>query len=188
MALARVLSSARLAWLTVLVLLAAACETIQTGSDYDHTASFAGYHSFAIMRREHHQLRNPLVVQRTDDAIKSYLQSRGYVYVEDPAQADFTVDFTLGAQERTDIRTYPNTWSGGWYGRPGWYGPYWGNSIDVRQYREGTLSVDIFDSKTRRPVWHGWAKKTLSEGDIEHSEEGINKAVASVLEKFPPRP
>lgn len=172
---------AALAWL-------AACETLQTGSDYDRAASFAGYHTFTLMKREHRHMANPLVTQRAEDAIKSYLQSRGYVYVEEPAQADFAVDFTLGSKERTDIQSYPDPWMGpGWYGGPGWWGgPYWGNTIDVYQYREGTLSVDIFDDKTHRPVWHGWAKKTLSRKDIENSEEPIRRAVAAVLGKFPP--
>jgi hypothetical protein len=187
MACTRALSSTRLVSLGILLLLAAACETIQTGSDYDRAASFADYHSFSIMSRQHNQLRNPFVVERVDNAIRDYLQSRGYVYAANSAQADFTVDFTLGSKERTDIQTYPDPWAGGWYGGPGWWGsPYWGSGIDVQHYREGTLSIDIFDNKTHRPVWHGWGKKPLSESDIEASQEAINKAVASVLKNFPP--
>jgi hypothetical protein len=178
----------RLTCLTALLLLAAGCETLQTGSDYDHAANFSGYHTFTIMQRPHRYVPNALIVQRTEDAIKSDLQSRGYVYVDDPAKADFTVDFTMGSQERTDVTSYPSAWAAaGAWGGPGWWGgPYWGNTVDVRQYQEGTLSVDVFDEKTRRPVWHGWAKKTLSQSDLEHSTEPINKAVAEVLKKFPP--
>jgi hypothetical protein len=177
--------------LGVLALLAMACETLQVSSDYDRAASFAGYHSFALVPREHPQVSNPLVVQRTQDAIKAYLTSRGYEYVTDPAKATFAVDFTLGSQERIDVQSYPQPWGGawvgpGWYGSPGWWGgPYWGNGIDVRQYTEGTLSIDVFDGKTHRPVWHGRATKTLSSSDTG-SEEQIQHAVASVLEKFPP--
>ena len=58
--------------------------------------------------------------------------------------------------------------------------------MDVRQYHEGTLSVDVFDAHTHRPVWHGWAKKDLTRSDIENSAEPIRKAVAAVLAKFPP--
>jgi hypothetical protein len=75
----------------------------------------------------------------------------------------------------------------GWGGGPGWWGgPYWGNDIDVRQVREGTLSIDVFDAGSHRPVWHGWAKKELTRTDIEQSEQPIRKAVAAILEKFPP--
>jgi hypothetical protein len=185
MAHARVHPSARLACAGILALLACGCETLRTGSDYDHTATFTGLHSFTLMRRQHDQIRNPLVAQRTEDAIKADLLTRGYAYVEDPAKADFVVDFTLGSRERTDITTYPSPWGSGWSGAGWWGGPYWGNTIDVRQYTEGTLSIDIFDSQSHRPVWHGWAKKTLSQDDVDYSE--LNRAVSAVLEKFPPR-
>ena len=172
---------------------AGGCATVQVGSDYDRSASFTNYHSFTLMKREHHgtnSATNPLVVQRADDAIKAELQRKGYTLAADPAAADFTVDFTIGSQERTDVNSYPDPYVGGrgWGGdRYGWWGgPYWGENLDVRQYREGTLSIDLFDAHTHRPVWHGWAKKELSRSDVEHSEEPIRKAVASVLAKFPP--
>jgi len=52
-------------------------------------------------------------------------------------------------------------------------------------YREGTLSIDVFDAHTHRPVWHGWAKKELTREDQEHSEAPIRAAVAAVLAAFP---
>jgi hypothetical protein len=167
-----------------------ACTTLQVGSDYDKSAVFSGYHTFTIMQREHRGVHNPLVVTRTDDAIRQTLIDKGYSPAPDPAAADFTVDFTIGSKERTDINSYPTPYGGpgwGWGGGPGWWGgPYWGNELDVRQYREGTLSVDVFDAKTHRPVWHGWAKKELTRKDLEQSEQPIKEAVAAVLAKFPP--
>ena len=189
MARASVFPAARLACLACLgcLVLLTGCESIRTGSDYDRSAIFANYRTFTIMRREHRQINNALAVQRTQDAIRRTLQSRGFTYVEDPAKADFAVDFTLGARERTDITSYPAPWGPGWNGGPGWWGrPYWGNTIDVRQFQEGTLSIDIFDDRTNRPVWHGWATQRLSANDIERSEPLINDAVTRVLEDFPP--
>ena len=173
-------------------MLTGGCATLQVGSDFDKSANFANYHSFALMKREHHGTNaatNPLVVQRAEDAIKAELQRKGYKLVDDPGAADFVVDFTIGSQERTDVNSYPDPYVGpGWgWGRYGWWGgPYWGDNVDVRQYREGTLSIDAFDAHTHRPVWHGWAKKELSRSDVENSDEPIRKAVQSVLAKFPP--
>jgi hypothetical protein len=167
------------------------CTTLQVGSDYDRAASFGGYHSFTIMQREHKSAHNPLVVTRAEDAIRAQLISQGYSAATGPESADFTVDFTIGSKERTDVDSYPSAYGGmgGGWGRRGWWGGgYWGNDVDVRQYREGTLSIDVFDVKTHRPVWHGWAKKELSQRDIEQSEEPIRRAVAAVLAKFPPSP
>jgi hypothetical protein len=176
--------------LAVVLLAVVGCTTLQVGSDYDRSASFSGLHTFAVMKREHHGpsgMHNPLVTQRTEDAIEAELQRKGFMLTNDPGSADFTVDFTIGSRERTDVSTYPDPYVVWGWGRRGWWGgPYWGQDVDVRQYREGTLSIDIFDAHNHRPVWHGWAKKELSRKDIEQSEEPIRKAVASVLERFPP--
>jgi hypothetical protein len=172
-----------------IMLIVVACTTLRVGSDYDHNASFAGYHSFAWLPREHVDTHNPLVIQRARDAIQSELTQKGFVYLGDTAAPDFVVDFTIGARERTEIRSYPAPYADAWYwGYPGWWGyPYWGTDVDVRQYHEGTLSIDVFDARTHRPVWHGWAKKELRQSDIEHSEGPIREAVQAVLATFPPK-
>jgi hypothetical protein len=164
------------------------CATLRVGSDYDKQASFAGYHTFTWLPRERYGTRNPLVVQRARDAVQAELVRKGYALAADAAAAEFAVDFTIGSRVRMDVHSYPAAYVGGWYwGAPGWWGyPYWGSEIDVRQYREGTLSIDVFDVRSHRPVWHGWAKKELSASDIERSEEPIRDAVRAVLAKFPP--
>ncbi len=188
-----VFAAIHIGWVAVAAaVVLAACATMKVGSDYDKSASFANYHSFALMAREHHGLSrdtNPLVIQRADDAIKTEMVRKGYQLSADPARADFVVDFTIGAQDRTDVNAYPDPYVGmGWgWGRRGWWGgSYWGDNLDVRQYREGTLSIDVFDAHSHRPVWHGWAKKELSRKEIESSEAPIRSAVVAVLEKFPP--
>lgn len=182
-----------LRWPLVLVVSAvilAGCSSLRVASDYDHAASFAGYHSFSWMVREHRGVANPLVVQRAHDAIEAELKTRGFSEAADPAAADFIVDFTIGSRERTEVNTYPAPYtSSGWWNGQAWWGyPYWGGEVDVRQYREGTLSIDVFDAHSLRPVWHGWVRKELSRSDIEHSEAPIRAAVAAVLAQFPPAP
>lgn len=172
-------------------LLLGACATVRVGSDYDHSADFSRYHTFAWMapHTSAYESPNPLVVQRAHDAIERALQAKGYQLTDDPSQADFVVDFTIGSRERTDLRSYPAPYAGPWFmGHSYWWGaPYWGSELDVRQYREGTLSVDIFDGHSHRPVWHGWARKELTRADIEHSGGAIRQAVDSMLAGFPPR-
>lgn len=170
-------------------LVLAACATMKVGDDFDRNVNFSGYHVFAWMAREHYGSRNPLVIQRARDAIEAELTRKGFTYSTDAAAADFVVDFTIGAQERMDIRSYPDPYAGPWvWEYPGWWGyHYWGNEVDVRSYREGTLSIDVFDPHTHKAVWHGWARKELSRSDIERSEAPIRSAVTAVLEQFPPK-
>jgi len=179
----------RLLSVATLGLMLAACASLKVGQDFDRTSNFSGYRAFSWMPREHHGARNPLVAQRAREAIQAELMRKGFSTVEDAQAADFVVDFTIGAQERMDIHSYPAPYAGPWrWGSPSWWGyPYWGNEVSVRNYREGTLSIDVFDAHTHKAVWHGWAKKELSQADIERSEGPIRSAVAAVLEQFPPK-
>ncbi len=168
--------------LLVSVLALAACATIpNVASDYDKSTQFSNFHKFTLIVRPHPSVNSsPLVEQRTYDAIRQELTAKGFTYVPDLAQADFAVDFSVGAQDRLDVQSYPGHFAGP-------LGPgLWGNEVDVRQYQEGTLAMDVFDVQSRRAVWHGSAKKELSKSEIEHSEEPIREAVTAVLVRFPP--
>jgi len=165
----------------------AGCTSLRVGNDYDRSASFSGFHRFAWMPREHHGATNPLVVQRAHDAIQMELTRKGYSLVNEPNAADFLVDFTIGSRERMDVQSYPSQFMQPYWGPAGWWGyHYWGTDVDVRQYREGTLSIDVFDAHAHRPVWHGWAKKELTQADRDRSEGPIKTAVDAVLASFPP--
>lgn len=178
-------------WLVVFA--STSCTTLRVGSDFDRNANFSSYHTFTIMPRQHTGVHNPLVVSRTEDDIVQNLEAKGYRLATDPATADFAVDFTIGSQERTEISSYPVPYAspgwGAWGWGPGWWGySYWGPQTDVRQIREGTLSIDVFDARTHRPIWHGWAKKQLSDRDIQQSAQPIRDAVDAILTQFPPTP
>jgi hypothetical protein len=162
----------------------AACATLRTGSDFDASVDFSAYHSFSWLPHAGRGARNPLNAQRLQDAVRAELEARGYVYEADHARADFTVSGTIGSEERTDVSSFPVEYRGPWR----WGGPYFGREIDVRQYREGTLSVDVFDVRSHRPVWHGWAKKDLSRADLDSPGPAIRAAVAAVIASFPPGP
>jgi hypothetical protein len=98
------------------------------------------------------------------------------------------VDFTLGSQARTEIHTYPPPYEGRWWSLQDWWAhPDSAYTLDVRQYREGTLVIDMFDAHSHSLVWHGWAKKELSSSEVEHSRGLIRSAVHSILKRFPPR-
>src|SRR5580658_10392575 len=125
-----------------------ACTWLHVGSDYNRAASFTNYQTYAWLAREHQPASHPLAVQNAHAAINSELTRKGYTLVEDPARADFVVDSTIGAHDRVDIQAYPVAYRGPWR----WGGWYYGNQLDVRQYREGTLAIDVFDGRTQQPV------------------------------------
>ena len=120
-------SSLTVLWLiaaTVCVSALAGCTTLSVGSDYDRAASFAGLRTFSLMQREHHDVHNPLVATRAQDAIRAELIRKGYQPAADPSTADFSVDFTIGSKERTDVNAYPDPYLGAGWG--------WGHRSDIQ--------------------------------------------------------
>lgn len=171
------------------ILLLIACASQRARMDYDPSAMFSGYHSFVWMPREHHPSRNEIVSAQAQAAIEAELVRKGFSRVADPANADFVVDFTIGPQDRIDVDTYPlpyfipdETVYSDWWG-----GPYWGMQVNLQQYREGTLAVDVFDPVSRMPVWHGWAGRQLTQSNTERGRASISATVQEALQGFPPR-
>ncbi len=172
--------------LLILILLAAAftqgCTTTRVSSDFDRSARFEGYHTYAWLPRAHDGGHNPLLARFARESIDAELHQKGFVLAADPSTADFEVDFTLGARDRLDVNTYPALYRGPW----GWGHGYYGDTIDVRQYREGTLAIDVFDARTHQPVWTGRATKEITRADQVRSDGPIRIAAAAVLAQFPP--
>jgi uncharacterized protein DUF4136 len=162
--------------------LAACSPTTHVITDYDRGTRLSGFHSFTLITRPHPGTGDPLVVQRTSDAIVAELTSRGFAHVLDPAEADLAVDFTVGADDRLDVRSAAAPVAGPWF-----HGGSWGSQIEAEQYQEGTLAIDVFDARSRRAVWHGSAGKRLSQSDLANSHAVIREAVTAVLAGFPPK-
>ncbi len=172
----------RAASISCLALLTACTTTPKVSFDADPQADFSRYRTYSWAYDAAPQGSNPLLRQRVRASIDRYLASRGYTQAR---PGNFAVGFTLGARNRvtlTQLGTY------GPYYRPwgGWGG--WGGygQIDVRNVTDGSLVIDIYDTASKRPVWHGMATQEVS-GDIVKQEK-IDAAVSAVLAHFPPSP
>ncbi|PNU05537.1 DUF4136 domain-containing protein [Novosphingobium guangzhouense] len=163
----------------------ASCATAPTVKyDADTSADFTRLRTYSWAYSTAPQGANPLTVQKVKASVNAYLASRGYTQAE---PGDFALGFTLGARDRVEVTQLGNY---GPYYRP--WGPYagfggWGagyNSVNVRNVTDGMLAVDIYDSRTKAPVWHGTATQQIS-GDTP-SQATIDGAVSAVLAKFPP--
>jgi hypothetical protein len=171
-----------------IALLLAACATMQTGSDQHPAAAFGSYATYAwisdepLIRPRDPELQiSALTVRRIQEAIDSGLAAKRYRRIDAASQADFVVSFTVGARDRIDAESYPVPYRGPWLWR------WSAHDVDVQVYREGTLSIDIFDGDSRQPVWHGWARKTITEADEANPGPAIDKAVGKILRRFPSR-
>ena len=177
------------AFLTVLAL-QAGCATIQTGSHFDETANFRSYETFSWVSEtpyvsDAESIRiSPLTQQDIQAAIRRELEAAGYVYKDEPGSGDLSVAYTVGTRDKIRIDSYPVEYRGTW----GWH--IHGSHYIVREtsehsYTSGTLGVDIFDGRTGKPIWHGWAEKTISESDRRNPKPVVDKGVAGLFRNFP---
>ena len=167
-----------------------ACATIQTGCYSDDNVDFGAYQSFSWLKGDPYISPdesapvNPLARAMIENAIRTELQGQGYRFTEDRDEADLLVAYTVGSRDKVRIQSYPVDYRGHW----GWHDPrshYFFRDIEVRNYTEGTLGVDLFDNETGKPVWHGWAQKTVTEQDRADPAPTIEAGIAKLFAAFP---
>jgi hypothetical protein len=92
--------------------------------------------------------------------------------------ADLAVGSHLATDERHTWETY---YSGGWgY----WDGGGWSTTVE-KTYDVGTLTVDLFDAKTKRVLWQGVATDDMSSRPKKQARN-FEKQVEKMFKDFPP--
>jgi Domain of unknown function (DUF4136) len=170
-----------------LLLLLTACSTVNVTTDYDHNFSFAGHETFAWVSEHpmvaHSPDVSPLAEGRLERAIIDAMQRNGIRYVENAADADLLVGFSLGSKQQ--IRVTPGFYSASYWGRYPWIGAYY-DSINIEQYSVDRLTIDVFDQQREVPIWHGTATKVAGIANEQKGEGMARNAVAKMLADFPP--
>jgi hypothetical protein len=120
--------------------------------------------------------------QQLQEAIERALKSKGLVKVNDPAEADFWVDYHVAVerQKATVGTVYPG-W--GWYG---WYGWGWGPpEVEYRtvRWQEGTFVLDLALRSPRKLAYRAISQKelknkpTISPYQAEHAVNHLLKGL-----------
>jgi hypothetical protein len=169
-------------------LLASGCESISATSDYDRSFDFSSYHTFSWISNSpligKTPETSPLSEGRIENAVTDVLTQKGYRFVDVGNPADFVIAFTVGARQQVRVTSTP--YPGGYGMTPHMWGRPYYQDIDVREFTEGRLAIDVFDTRSKQPVWHGHATKSITSADQKNRDELINKAVAAILKDFPP--
>ena len=144
-----------------------------------HCGSYAWAGSFGGSSPLRNTVANPINEERLRTAIASHLSPQGILPVG--SQADCLVGYGIGGNYVVDGGYGPG-WGYGYYGYGsgyyGWGGPY--------VYREGIIAVDLYDAKSRQPMWHASADQSLFNASGPQAEKLIDEAVAAIFSKRPP--
>ncbi|MGD0326302.1 MAG: DUF4136 domain-containing protein [Terriglobia bacterium] len=166
--------------LLIAVAVSAICLFAKTVVDYDHAVNFAKYHTYSWISVD---VQEPLWKDRVTNAVDGQLSAKGWRKV--PSGGDAAVSAVGATHNQQTLETwYGGGFGGGWYHRGWWGGP--GNvETEVENTPVGTLHIDIFDTQTKKVIWHASVSDTLSPKP-DKNEKKMEKTVEEVFKKFPP--
>ena len=171
-----------------------ACSGLPVRTDVNPNMSVGNCHSYAFAD-EHvantdqpSAFGNPLNADRLRMAIETNMAAKGIQKVADRKAAECVVGYAMGTRQVFD--DYYGSfgigwgWGGGW-GRRG-FGGYGGFGTDGPYVRDETrISVDLFDAKSRTPIWHASVSQSVSDLTGPNAVEKINIATTAIFTKFP---
>jgi len=165
--------------LTILTL--TSCSSIRVAADYDRSADFNTYKTFAFFKDGIDKAKiSDLDKRRILRSIESELLAKGFSKSETP---DLLVN--IFTKERQEVNVYNQGW--GMYGWGWGWGPMGWNQTNVTNSTRGTLYIDLIDAKKKELVWQGIGQGYLT-SRMDRKEERIREFVTSVLAKYPPQP
>lgn len=165
---------------------AGGCSTIEVSSESDPGADFSRLSSYGWLPETRpptgdSRLDGSLLDARVRSAVDTQLAKRDYRRVP-PEAADFLVSYHAALEKKIEVDTIYST------AGHGAGGSVVESEAVEREYEQGTLLLDVVDPKTRQLLWRGSASAEIGPDDApEERRKRIEKAVAGMLERFPPR-
>jgi hypothetical protein len=118
------------------------------------------------------------------NAIKENLTSKGLKYVE--SNGDLTINAITILKDKQSVTSSTNYYGyGGLYRPYGYYGGMRNTSVTTYNYKDGSLTIEMVDTKTTKMVWQGIGNKEIDKVSKDPDSE-IKAAVTKILADFPP--
>lgn len=168
----------------VLFITLSSCSSITVYSDFDKGADFSQYKTYAFHKKSIDKVQiSELDKKRILQAIDIELGKKGMTKSETP---DLLVNIFTKEREEVNVNQFNNNWGWGWGYGWGFGNPYnWGGSSNVSSSVQGTLFIDLIDTKKNELVWQGEGVGYLTQ-DRSKKEAVINEFVAKILMQYPP--
>ena len=158
------------------VLVCVAC-TIAVGQqvsvNYNHSASFAQYHTYAWGSQNANQIQNSILAQVAQQDINSAMKGKGFNMVQETQNPDIILIASGGMRQQTSYSAWGMRGIGGGMG-----------GITPEQNVEGTMVVDLYDAKTKSLIWRGIAQNTLNSNGNKN-QQMVEKAVQKMFKQWP---
>ncbi len=151
-------------------------------TDRDRTVDLSKFRTFMWIQEP--EAKQAFMPTRIMAAVTEALTIRGLRQVSEGA--DLAIGAHLATEERHTWETYytgDGAWGGGWGWGAGWGGGGWSTTTE-QTYEVGTLTVDLFDSQTRKLVWQGVATDELASKPQKQTKE-FGKQISKMFRYYP---
>jgi hypothetical protein len=145
----------------------------QVSVNYNHSQSFAQYHTYAWGSNNANRVQDSILAQVAEQDIDSALQGKGLQKVAEGQNPDLIVTGNGGMKQQTSYSAWGMRGIGGGMG-----------GITPEQNVIGTMIVDLYDAKTQSLVWRGIAQDTLNNNGNKN-QQMVQKAVAKMFKQWP---
>ncbi len=163
------------------------CSTMSTSYDYDDQFAWRTFKTYNWLRSTQPgadesveiKLSGELLDGRIRDAVDFEMADRGITLSDTP---EILVKYHLGAEDKLQVTDWGYSYSDYRWG-------YGGRNVDVYQYTQGTLVIDIIDHESDTLIWRGSATGAVqgTQRTPEEMRARVNTIVQKVMEKFPPK-
>jgi len=164
----------------LMLLLAGKVSAQQVKTDYDRSANFSQYKTYAW---EHVKTKDALDVDRIKSAVNATLAAKGWTQVD--SGGDVSIVAVEMTRDQQTLNTFYNGFGGGWGWRRFGGGGFGNATTTTETYKVGTVVVDLFDTKTKELIWRGISSDTLS-NNSDKNIKNLNKGVEKMFKQFPP--
>lgn len=155
--------------------------------DYDRTANFSAYQTFAFASplgtdRGGYQ---SIVSQHLKAATQREMEARGMRL--DPAAPQLLVNFSATLSDKLRVARTPTVGMGYHGYRGGLYSvwPLYADQTAVSPYREGTLNIDVVDAARKQLVWESVVTDSVTQQMQDDVPGAIDAAVKAAFAKYP---
>lgn len=124
-------------------------------------------------------IANEITAQNMRIATEKTLTDRGYRQVQNLTQADLLVTYTIVMVPKREARISGFGCGPRLCRAPASY------SVDMNQYTDGTLALDLIERRTGRLVWRVTSEKRITPKDI--TPEKLGSLLVQMTRSLPPR-
>ncbi len=180
----------RTACVFILAFSLSACNAFKVNTDYDQTADFSSFKTFAFAGPAEMNkggiYDNSLMQKRVESAVVRELTAKGLRQVALDQPQDLLVHYWVTVLDKQRLESGGTSVgvARGPYGGTGW-GAGYGGGVTTVDYKEGTLILDLIESAKKQLVWRATIVGTLQDSTKDNVELG-NEAIAKAFESYPP--